>query len=317
MVNLFLFRSKRVDGRMELYPLPHQRTISSESGHSREFVDVDTERRAQAANACRSMYCGRNSGSLFIVKCEGNTPFGSRLPVYSRGEEKVYRVDSLVALDDITSNDTLYFEFVRRYCLSIETVEELRSLGLATWTATFGGIAGAPVREADASVDNESASVAGMTSGNESYGINRNLLAGINKMKAIASFLALRGHNVPTINRKMLLLSQLNDGMRNGIVQFQFRKQNGDIRTAYGTLVSRVITSLSPSSGAAAQPEGDRQEDGEHFFYFDVQQKGWRCFCTDDFRTFDRAESFYVGDTIGEAERMRIAAIASAPVVTE
>lgn len=306
MVNYFLFLSKRVDGRMEIYPLPHQRTISSESGHSREYVDVDTTRRAQAASACRTVYCNRPVDSLYVVTCEGNTPFGSRLPVYSRGEEKVYRVDSLVpvALVSLESEEHRpLVNFLRAYCERVGDVEELGGM-----PSVFFPAQASPQQPAG---DIVITSMAGRSS---VYGVDRNLLAGISKMRSIASFFAGRGHNVQAVNQKMLLLSQLNDMMRNGVVQFQFRKQNGDIRTAYGTLRQPVIGYLNGNRIAAGRPEGDTQEDGEHFFYYDIQQKGWRCFCTEDFRVFERAESFYVGDDLDEGVRMRVDSISAAPV---
>lgn len=308
MVNYFLFRSKRVDRRMEIYPLPHQRTISSESGRSREFVDVDTTRRAQAASACRTVYCNHPVGLLYVVTCEGNTPFGSRLPVYSRGEEKVYRVDSLFPVSSISLEDEEHrpiVNFIRAYCERVGDVEELGSLGMPS---VFFSAQASPQQPADDIVTTSMAGRSGV------YGVNRNLLAGISKMRSIASFFAGHGHNVQAVNQKMLLLSQLNDMMRNGVVQFQFRKQNGDIRTAYGTLRQPVISYLNGNRDTASRSEGDTQEDGEHFFYYDIQQKGWRCFCTEDFRVFERAESFYVGDDLDEGVRMRVDSISATPV---
>lgn len=78
---------------------------------------------------------------------------------------------------------------------------------------------------------------------------------------------------------KLLIISQIRDRMRLGVAKFVFRKQDGEIRTAYGTRNGDVMARIQYRESGGG---GNRQNDGGHFVYFDVEKCDWRCFCTDD-----------------------------------
>lgn len=79
---------------------------------------------------------------------------------------------------------------------------------------------------------------------------------------------------------KLLIISQIRDRVRLGVARFTYRKQNDDIRVAYGTRNADVMRQIS-MHGQMGVTQG-RQGDGGHFNYFDVQARDWRCFCTED-----------------------------------
>jgi len=85
---------------------------------------------------------------------------------------------------------------------------------------------------------------------------------------------------------KLLIISQIRDRMRYGVVKFTFMKQNGDVRIAYGTLNQDVISMFQPA-GNNHSSSGNTTADGGHFGYFDVQKRDWRCFCVEDIISFD------------------------------
>lgn len=56
--------------------------------------------------------------------------------------------------------------------------------------------------------------------------------------------------------------------LRNNIITFKFRKRNGDIRTAHGTLHPSYLPKLK---GGAPRPE-------RQMVYYDLDKEGWRSF---------------------------------------
>lgn len=80
---------------------------------------------------------------------------------------------------------------------------------------------------------------------------------------------------------KLLLISKINDRCRCGVAKFSFRKQNGDVRIAYGTRNAEVIA-MFQQDGGGNEEERRNNGDGGHFHYFDIQRQAWRCFCTED-----------------------------------
>lgn len=59
--------------------------------------------------------------------------------------------------------------------------------------------------------------------------------------------------------------------MRTGIVRFYFRKVDGTIREAWGTLADRIIPETKGS---------DRKNNPTIQAYFDTEKSEWRCFKT-------------------------------------
>lgn len=68
--------------------------------------------------------------------------------------------------------------------------------------------------------------------------------------------------------------------MRTGIVRFYFRKVDGTIREAWGTLADRIIPETK-GSGIIPETKGsDRKNNPTIQAYFDTEKSEWRCFKT-------------------------------------
>ena len=62
---------------------------------------------------------------------------------------------------------------------------------------------------------------------------------------------------------------KLRRSMSNGIVRFYFRKVDGTIREAWGTLSEKIIP---------ASTNSDRKKNDTVQTYFDAERQEWRCF---------------------------------------
>ena len=69
--------------------------------------------------------------------------------------------------------------------------------------------------------------------------------------------------------------------LRKRIVRFSYRKTDGTIREAIGTLKPGVLTMLSASSKSKPRSQGNRG----CVVYFDLDREDWRCFCLENFIT--------------------------------
>ena len=69
--------------------------------------------------------------------------------------------------------------------------------------------------------------------------------------------------------------------LRKRIVRFSYRKTDGTIREAIGTLKPGVLTMLSASSKSKPRSQGNRG----CVVYFDLDREDWRCFCPENFIT--------------------------------
>lgn len=66
-------------------------------------------------------------------------------------------------------------------------------------------------------------------------------------------------------------LMQLKERMRNEIVHFRYKKENDEIRDAFGTLKQGIIDNyVSGCNG--------RAYNSDTIAYFDLEKNGWRCF---------------------------------------
>lgn len=65
------------------------------------------------------------------------------------------------------------------------------------------------------------------------------------------------------------LNKEITDNMRIGIVEFKFRKVDGSVRLARGTLRADM---LPPTQGTGKQPHKSVQ------VYYDTDAREWRCF---------------------------------------
>ena len=80
---------------------------------------------------------------------------------------------------------------------------------------------------------------------------------------------------------KTLIISQIRDRCRVGVSKFSYKKQNDEIRIAYGTRNRDVILLVGGRVNDDSHPSNNGP-DGGHFSYFDIQKGDWRCFCTED-----------------------------------
>jgi hypothetical protein len=71
-----------------------------------------------------------------------------------------------------------------------------------------------------------------------------------------------------------MVLSELKEKLRNGVVKFEYNKKNGEHRVAYGTLKPEFIKAL----GYTASSSKSKKKNEELTAYFDVEKEGWRSF---------------------------------------
>ena len=76
-------------------------------------------------------------------------------------------------------------------------------------------------------------------------------------------------------------IDELIEELRKRIVRFSYRKTDGTIREAIGTLKPGVLTMLSASSKSKPRSQGNRG----CVVYFDLDREDWRCFCPEHFIT--------------------------------
>ncbi len=84
--------------------------------------------------------------------------------------------------------------------------------------------------------------------------------------------------------RRMARFKDIYALLTEGIVHFWFRKRDGSLRSAYGTLVMDVI------ARHGGIPQGERQEDrptNGSVSYFDLEKDAWRCFKADSVQEID------------------------------
>ena len=70
---------------------------------------------------------------------------------------------------------------------------------------------------------------------------------------------------------KKVNITELKEMLKKGQVKFQYKKNDGSIRTAVGTLKSDLIT-RKPSGGQ------NKVKGAGYVTYFDIEKDWWRCF---------------------------------------
>lgn len=70
---------------------------------------------------------------------------------------------------------------------------------------------------------------------------------------------------------KKVNASELHKMLCKGQVKFQYKKNDGTVRTATGTLMSDLITK-KPAGGQ------NKVKDAGYVTYFDLEKDWWRCF---------------------------------------
>lgn len=81
----------------------------------------------------------------------------------------------------------------------------------------------------------------------------------------------------------LFLINQLHERMRNDVVNFAYRKNDGTVRHAFGTLNGEIID--EQLSRKPQKPASGRKRSGGYpdsvFPYFDLEKLDWRCFRKD------------------------------------
>lgn len=83
--------------------------------------------------------------------------------------------------------------------------------------------------------------------------------------------IAQRTQNLLVAGAKAMMIQNLKEKLRNGVVHFIFIKKNGEIREAFGTTNAAVAAKYTNGNGISR----------EHFkttAYFDIEKGEWRSF---------------------------------------
>ena len=67
--------------------------------------------------------------------------------------------------------------------------------------------------------------------------------------------------------------------LRNRAVRFSYRKQDGTLREAFGTLKPCLLEEYRAGSKSRSRSTNDCVH------YFDLERNAWRCFCPENFIT--------------------------------
>ena len=258
MTKFYFFRSVRENGFVKLRALPGQTTYY---GYRDQNHPVDTDLNVQCTTEARHLQCSYGEGYIFAAKVEGAIPRDTKLSLYSRNGTQFYRLDAMTwpvwnmtrdcPMDYRDRNDEPPADIV-------EAFNNLRN--------TQGSRPLSPAQPQPAVTSAENGTLLRLAN------------LGEDEINAMAAYVATDRPLKPTL----LKLSRLRDLMAAGVAKFEFVKQNGDRRTAYGTRRPDIIARCPNADGDA-----DRTQDGAHFNYYDMQRRDWRCFCVHDFVDVD------------------------------
>jgi len=278
MFRFYFFVNRRVDGRMKLFPLAGQTTYANHgSTHApEEEVNVDTEVQMNIQD--RALVCSYPSGIIFGVKLEGSSRRQVRLMAYSDRGRTYYKASGIVPIlfrdNQIITDPDCYHDNRAGVCVMPD--EELIEAYRAYVRNRNGEAPGEETAESFFSERPETA---------EQFPF---VVAGrMEKVANIANHLADCGIvNAEMITQKFNL-SLLLDAFATAGARFKFRKQNGNIRNAVGTLREDIIMEVDPTAFEDSRERiGNNAVDGAHVVYYDLEKRDWRSFCTEDFLGF-------------------------------
>lgn len=87
-----------------------------------------------------------------------------------------------------------------------------------------------------------------------------------------------------TINSMEVNVAQvLRDALKNGKVNFVFKKKDGTRRPAVGTLDFNII----PPADTEFKSESQREERDDQVTYYDLEKSAWRCCKTENILEID------------------------------
>lgn len=258
MINYFFFKLCRElnaqnELRAVLHPLPGQFTYDPES---RGFAAVNTNLKVQVPLATNAIVVRSATGDIFGTEISGSTNNRARLPLYSRNEDKFYRAETLVKAENFSPAMQAAFE---------------RLMG-----------AGTPAQSAPQAAPQQAA---------QQPNRERTTFLNPSQMISTKSFIESVEAHLSDEEVHPLAISRLLDKMMLGVVKFSYRKSSDDsIREAYGTRNADIIAQMREHFNLAddsPEREGRRTDtDGGHFFYFDIEKKAFRNFCTENFIDF-------------------------------
>lgn len=267
MINYYFFRlcrERNLQGELRavLHALPGQHTYDPES---RGFVEVNTNLKVQVPSAINSVVVRSSTGDIFGTEISGSTNNRARLPLYSRNEDKFYRAETLVKAENFSPTMMSAFEDLMGNSFQAQTPLQAD-----------------PDAQAPAAQNLE----------------NTTFLS-LSQMISSKAFI---GAVKDCVNADTTLaLSRLHDKMMLGVVKFSYRKSSDDsVREAFGTLNRDIIARLRDDDDDSSRGRGEA--DGSHFFYFDIEKKAFRNFCTENFLSFQNC-IYSVGgiETVNEA----------------
>lgn len=261
MTRFYFFRTVRENGFLKLRALPGQTTYY---GYRDLNHPVDVDLNVQCTTEARHLQCSYGEGYIFAAKVEGAIPRDTKLSLYSRNGTQFYRLDAMTyPVWDLTHNIPVdYHDEADRPAQDI-----LEAFGNFRYTQADRLTAPTPAQPQAAVTSAENGTLLRLAN------------LGEDEINAMAAYVATDRPLKPTL----LKLSRLRDLMAAGVAKFEFVKQNGDHRTAYGTRRPDIIARCPNANGNA-----DRTQDGAHFNYYDLQRRDWRCFCVHDFVDVDQ-----------------------------
>ena len=93
-----------------------------------------------------------------------------------------------------------------------------------------------------------------------------------------AKNLVLRGYNLNQSLQKSMSVEALQFHLMNGTAHFLYRKNDGSIREAFGTLLEKVVERNTNGLGYPRKYDGLQA-------YFDIEDQAWRSFRYENFIT--------------------------------
>lgn len=266
MTKIYFFKTVRENGFIKLRALPAQTTYY---GYRDINHAVDVNLNVQCTTEARHLQCAYGEGYVFAAKVNGASERATKLSVYSRNGVQFYRLDAMTwpvwylngncSVSYHDENDMPPRDVCEAFAVYRNTVLDPHAR-LAAPAAGYSQAASSPAVQ-----------------GNDQTLIRLAMLDE-DEINAMAAYVDTGRPLKPTL----LKLSTLRDLMAVGVAKFEFIKQNGDHRTAYGTRRPDIISRCPNADGNA-----DRTRDGAHFNYYDMQRRDWRCFCVHDFVDID------------------------------
>lgn len=313
MVKYFFFktfRERNPQGQLwtNAHPLPGQTTYES---YRERNAPVDPALKVQMCATENHKVVSIPMHSIIGVKYESGNERDLALRKCRRGDTYIYRNDNEVFLVH-----TLAPSYVPDGLIRQADAEMLRAYQMLVQTGTVSVSTGAHAQESTqpspsaspAQQPSRSTAPAGNRTDDADTLFLREERINTSKLTAVESHLSSRIAGERDMLGKLLMISQIRDKVRIGVCKFSFVKNNGDLRVAYGTLKQDVIDLLNGSTSPENERNSGGEADGGHFYFFDVQKKDWRNFCTENIVSVSGEDPITDPDAILRISRTPVAA---------